>query len=335
MKAAKKQKKIFKPHYVLLMGLLVFFMFLPSSFPRNHNSSELYSHYLKGLLAVEREDYDLALRELRKAKNKDPYSVQVSLKEATVLVRTSKLKEAEVVLKKTRADNPNNLDVYLALVLVYSYAQDDQKLEQSYEQFLQKAHELKPKDIGVSEYLAQFYFYKKKPQEAIEIYEKILKSNPEYIEALFWLGYFYEQTGREEEAIGSWQQALVKDPLCAPVLNSLGYVYAEKGVNLEEAEVMVKKALEKEPSNGAYLDSLGWIYFKKGDYAQAKEYLVKAIMLIKDPDIYEHLGELCMKMNNLSEGLSYYQKGLAEFPNDDGLKLKIEEYDKKNSTSKK
>jgi len=330
MKATKSWKRILKPHFVLLMGLFIFFIFIPDSFSWSRNASGLYGHYLKGLLAVEKEDYDLALRELRKAKAKDPDSVHICLKEATVLVRIGKFKEAEAVLKTAQKANPDNLDTYLALVFVYSYAQEDQKLELEYGQFLRKAHELKPKDIGVSEYLAQFYFYKKRPREAIEIYEKILENNPEYTEALFWLGYFYEETGRGEEAISVWKKALIKDPLCAPVLNSLGYVYAEKGINLNEAEAMVKKALEQEPNNGAYLDSLGWVYFKNGDYNQAEEYLARAITCVKDPDIYEHLGDLYIKIDNLLEGLNYYQKGLTEFPEDEGLKLKIKKYDKKN-----
>ena len=175
---------------------LIFFIFFliitPVSFSQNQKlNKDLYSSYLKGLLYIERGDYLQGLEELGKAKAKDPKSIHIRLRMATVLIRLDRIDEAEAVLKEAKEIDSDNLDVSLALIFVYSYAEKDKELEEEYEVFLQKAHELKPKDIGISEYLAQFYFYKKKPKEAIAIYERILEVNPNYVEALFWLGYLY------------------------------------------------------------------------------------------------------------------------------------------------
>lgn len=99
-------------------------------------------------------------------------------------------------------------------------------------------------------------------------------------------------------------------------LNYLGYLYADSGVNLEEAEKLVKKALESEPDNGAYLDSLGWIYFKLGKMKKARVLLEKAIALEKDPEIYEHLGDLYSKSRLFLDALAAYAHSLELKPSE-------------------
>jgi tetratricopeptide (TPR) repeat protein len=210
----------------------------------------------------------------------------------------------------------------------------DKELEEEYEEFLEKVHRLRPQDLKASEYLAQYYFYKNRPQEAIKLYETIVEKKPDYLEGLFWLGYLYEEVGERDKAIKMWKKALKIEPNHAPTLNSLGYIYAEEGINLDEAEKMVKKALEIEPRNGAYLDSLGWVYFKKGDYQKAEEFLKKAISFSKDPVIYGHLGDLYVKMNNIKEAIGYYKEGVDNFPDNKNLREKLKKYEGKDKILK-
>ena len=307
----------------------------PLSFSQSQRSlTNLYSNYLKGLLYAEKGEYLKSLEELEHAKTSDPQSIHIRLKIASVLIRLNRLDEAEVVLKAAKEIDPENLDLSLALIFVYSYGEKNEDLENEYEDFLKKAHEKKPKDIGISEYLAQFYFYKKKPQAAIEVYEKILEINPGYVEALFWLGYLYEDCGQRGKALETWERGSNLDSSFAPILNCLGYTYAEEGVKLDLAEKMVRKALKEEPENGAYLDSLGWIYYKKGDLDKAKEYVLKAISLIQDPDVYEHLGDIYIDLGDQKEGIRYYQEGLLRFPGDKDLELKLKKYEKENKFPK-
>jgi tetratricopeptide (TPR) repeat protein len=304
-------------------------------FPQTKNNQFLYSHYLRGIFYIQKEDYLSALKELRKAKKLDSQSPYIRLKIASCLVRLGRVEEAERELKEIKKIDPDNIDASLALIFIYSYTKKDKELEKEYEDFLKKAHRVRPKDINISEYLAQFYFYKNRIKEAIEIYERIIENSPDYTEGLFWLGFLYEEYGKREKAIQLWKKVLKINPEHAPTLNSLGYIYAEEGVNLDEAESMIKKALEIEPQNGAYLDSLGWVYFKKGAYKKAEKYLKEAISLIKDPVIYEHLGDLYIKLGNLEEAVDYYKKGLKDFPEDKNLQKKLEKYERKDKILEK
>ena len=307
----------------------------PLSFPQSQRSlTNLYSNYLKGLLYAEKGEHLESLKELERAKASDPQSIHIRLKIASVLILLDRFDEAETVLKEAKEIDPENLDLSLALIFVYSYGERNEDLETEYEDFLKKAHDKKPKDIGISEYLAQFYFYKKKPQEAIDLYEKILESNPDYVEALFWLGYLYENYGQRSKALETWERGVKLDSSFAPILNCLGYTYAEEGIKLDLAEEMVKKALEEEPENGAYLDSLGWVYYKKGDIEKAKKYTLKAVDLIKDPDVYEHLGDIYIGLGDQEEGVRYYQEGLLRFPGNKGLESKLKKYEKEDKFPK-
>ncbi|MFA5008768.1 MAG: tetratricopeptide repeat protein [Candidatus Omnitrophota bacterium] len=329
---AAAKRKFLLPLVLFIISCICALNVFPAE---GQNIKDLYGDYLKGLFYAEEGNYEQALKELDKVKKLDPNSVYVRLKIASVLIRAGALDKAEVELKEAKGLNGESFDASLGLIFLYSYSQKDRELESEYEDFLKKAHKLKPADIKISEYLAQFYFYKKQPQEALTIYEGIIKAQPDYVDALFWLGYLYEELSRRDDAIKTWKKALQFAPAHAPTLNSLGYLYAEEGKNLDEAEGMVKKALTAEPENGAYLDSLGWVYYKKKDYKKAQEYLKKAIKGQEDPVIYEHLGDLYTVLNDKKEAFDFYKKGLERFPDNLELKNKVDKYGAENKIPKK
>jgi tetratricopeptide (TPR) repeat protein len=86
---------------------------------------------------------------------------------------------------------------------------------------------------------------------------------------------------------------------------------------------MIKKALELEPANGAYIDSLGWLYFKKGKTKEAIRELEKAIALIEDPVIYDHLGDAYFKLKDFGKAKENWEKSLKLLPGQDKVKEKI------------
>jgi len=295
--------------------------------------SSLYGSYLKGLAYFGNGKYAQSLKEFEKARSIDSASAHIRIKLAFVLMRLGKLDKAEKEFKEVKSLDPDKLEASLGLIFIYSYLGEKDKLESEYGYFLQRAHKLRPEDTRISEYLAQFYFYRKRLDDAIRIYKTIVKDHPDYIEAKYLLGYFYEEKGMRKEAIKIWKEVLDKNPSHVETLNALGYLYAEEGSNLDEAENMVKKALKQDPENSAYLDSLGWVYFKKNDYKNAKRYLEKAIAGAKDPVIYEHLGDVCIKLNNVEEAVKYYNEGLKLDPKNKDLKEKVDKYGKQDKTS--
>ncbi len=106
----------------------------------------------------------------------------------------------------------------------------------------------------------------------------------------FWYGSACERAGRVVEGEQYLSRYLAANPDSAETLNYLAYVWAERGVNLERAEIYIKKALQQEPENGAYWDTQGWIQYKQGDYGEAVKSLNQALRLTgDDPAILDHL----------------------------------------------
>ncbi len=313
----------------------LFFLLMSSSFALPQGKLKvLYGSYLKGLAYFDNGRYRESLKEFERAKGIDPTSSYIRVKEAFVLMRLGELDKAEKEFKKAKSLNPDKLESSLGLIFIYSYRGEKDKLESEYEYFLQRAHKLRPEDVRISEYLGQFYFYKKRLDDAIKIYGAIVKEHPDYIEGKYFLGYFYEEKGLRKKAIQIWKDVLKQNPSHAETLNALSYLYADEGRNLNEAEHMIKRALKQDSNNGAYLDTLGWICFKKKDYKDSEMYLKKAIRSIKDPVIYEHLGDLYIKLNNVKEALDNYNKGLKLDPKNESIRKKLDKYGRKDKNSK-
>lgn len=111
--------------------------------------------------------------------------------------------------------------------------------------------------------------------------------------------------------------------------NDLGYIWADHGMNLDEAEKMIRKAIEEDrkarkkanpdlkpeddKDNAAYLDSLGWVLFKQMKYKEAKEPLLKAIQDKKNGqhiEIYDHLADVHLALGEKAEALAIWKKSL-------------------------
>ncbi|HEC69463.1 MAG TPA: tetratricopeptide repeat protein [Candidatus Omnitrophica bacterium] len=311
---------------IFFLSLGVWFIF--SGFkigdkPPSKNINPAYSSYLKGLLSECYGDSQRALEEYLKAGKFDEESVSLQIRIAVQYIKLNKIPEALTILKELTQKEPVNLDAYLLLILIYSSQRKEKEATDVYEEMLSKLYKEKPGNLKIAENLAQFKFQKKDFNSALKIYETILKANPEYSDAYFWIGYIYEEKGQRQKAIEFWKQGLKFNPEHSDILNSLGYIYAEEGINLDEAEALIKRALEMEPDSPAYLDSLGWVYFKKGDYPKAKEYIEKAASFMKDPVILEHLGDVYYCSGSREQAKKIWEEVLKLQPENKVLEQKL------------
>lgn len=107
---------------------------------------------------------------------------------------------------------------------------------------------------------------------------------------------------------------LKKFPEDAYILNFVGYSLVELGREFERAESLLLKAEKIKPNDPYIEDSLGWLYFKKGDLEKAKVYLEKAFKNAQtdEPVIWEHLGDLYLKIEKKKEACELYKKALEK-----------------------
>ncbi|MBC2713098.1 MAG: tetratricopeptide repeat protein [Desulfosarcina sp.] len=160
-------------------------------------------------------------------------------------------------------------------------------------------------------YLGSFY-------EQVEAYEKAEKTlkdglglDPKNSRIHFRLGVVYDKWGKKESSIAAMKQVIRFEPDNANALNYLGYTYADMGINLDEAEQLIRKALEHKPGDGYITDSLAWVYYKRGQYEKALPLLEQAAGLVPDdPIVKEHLGDVYNKLGMTEKALQSYHQSI-------------------------
>lgn len=301
------------------------------------STAKALSHYIQAGIYERLNQLDRAAREYKLALKADKSSPQIHLRLAVALLKQNQLPEAADELSRaieyfeTQAPSSDQeasfIEAHTLLALVYSLQGKKDSAIAEYETALRGALANDPQNIRVHKSLAQLYLRENKFSDAEKTYRLILNLAPSDFEAHFFLGTMYEQQGKRYEAIQELKSALKFNPGYPEALNSLGYLYAEESINLEEAEAMVQKALTYQSDNGAYIDSLGWIYFKQGRYEEAIQELQEAVRIFPDPVIYEHLGDVYYKQDNLIKARENWQKSL-EIDSTENLRVKekLEKY---------
>lgn len=247
----------------------------------------LEANYYLFVIALEEKKWEEAIVHAKKVAQLKKDDPRIYFQMGYLYGLSRDLKKALKALKKAIELDPNNPDNFYLLGLTYQDANKYEKAEKSYI----RALELKPDNPDILLQLASLYDRKKEIEKALELFKKIISLQ-------------------------------AKNALA---LNYVGYTYAEQGVNLEEAENLIRQALETDPKNGAYIDSLGWVYFQKKDYEKARILLEEASQVLEDPVILDHLGETYQLTGRLPEAKNTWEKALKLDPKNKTLRNKLKE----------
>jgi tetratricopeptide (TPR) repeat protein len=121
-------------------------------------------------------------------------------------------------------------------------------------------------------------------REAAEMYAQMPQSH-----ALTWnkIGIAYHQMAQLNLAKKSYEKAVKLNPAYAEAINNLGTVaYAQK--SYRRATNHYKKAIAIAPASASMHSNLGTAYFARKRYEEASESYKKALDL--DPNVFEHRG---------------------------------------------
>ncbi|MGE5584625.1 MAG: tetratricopeptide repeat protein [Bacillota bacterium] len=129
---------------------------------------------------------------------------------------------------------------------------------------------------------AQSAYSRRKYDQAIQAYERVLELDPENTEARCDLGLCYWLAGKTDSAVEELERVLKAKPGYLPACNNLGFILAETKRDLERAVTLLEKAVDGEPANPVYMDSLGWAYFKQGRLDEAERTIKRALLFPSD-----------------------------------------------------
>jgi len=153
-----------------------------------------------------------------------------------------------------------------------------------------------PENAGFYLLLASMLEDEKKIKEASGALSEGLKVFPEHEKMRYFHGAMLEKLGDTDGAVREMEKILEKAPDNADALNFIAYTWTIQGVNLKDAEQMLKRAMKLKPDNPFILDSFGWNQFVLGKHQSALKYLEKAVGLKGDEEtILQHLLEVYAK----------------------------------------
>jgi tetratricopeptide (TPR) repeat protein len=111
------------------------------------------------------------------------------------------------------------------------------------------------------------------------------------------------------------EQVLDEFPDDVGAHNDLGYLYADQNKRPNRALRMTQYAVSKSPDNAAYRDSAAWALYRLGRYEEAAAELGQALALEEAADgvMFEHLGDVMVKLNDTEAARKAYQQAVAEF----------------------
>jgi len=268
-----------------------------------------------------------------------PYELLAQLHddEARALVRANQTDPANAEFKKAAQNyeqslliNPNHAATYMRLaeLLLVPLKQSERAVS-----VLTEGRRRYPDAPEFAYYLAIALRESKKAKEAVVMFEEALNeaqnAEADFLKPRFYVEYgaAAEEAGLYDKAAELFHKAIAMDPAnAAEPYNYLGYMWAEQNSHLDEAEDAIKRALQLDPENGAYLDSMAWVEYRQGKYDQALENLKRAIENLprEDAVVFEHLGDVYLKLNRVSQALESWQKAKTLDPSNKDLAAKID-----------
>lgn len=319
-------------YFVVIFGVMGFYLSANPAFALEDAKAQSLARYTMGVIHDFNGLTEDAIDQFKKSANYDDKNYAVHLRLGADYARLGKLSEAIKELKLALVQDPQNVQARYLLALIYSTQKDFDKAAAEYESILQSFSEAQPENLEIYGYLGQLYYSQKQYPKAIHQFETILSLDPKNTDVMFLLGTLYLEEGQKSKAVDLFNKILGINPEHDGSLNSLGYVYAEDSVKLDEAQGLVERALKVDPNNGAYLDTLGWVYFKKGDYPNALKYLKEADNLLKDPVIYDHIGDVYYKLNEPDNAKKYWNFSLEMQPDQKSVKEKIHDLERQQAS---
>ncbi len=150
--------------------------------------------------------------------------------------------------------------------------------------------------------------------EAEALYQHILRSQSDNIDALHLSGVLCTQTGRHDEAIDLIKKAIAINPHISAFHSHLGNAY-QNAEQYDEAIASYKTALQLEPNSVDIYTNLGALFHKLENYTEAATYYLHALRFNPQAaEFYNNLAIVLSEEKRYEEAEIYFRKAIQINP---------------------
>ena len=246
-----------------------------------------------------------------------PYSSQLMLKKADLLLATRKYLQALEILETAELFDSSDINLYILKTDAYLALDQQQKAVEILEAALQMFGGEERVDLLFE--LADVYDDYEEFDKVFDCLQLILEEEPTNEEALYKICFWTDFTGRNEESIRIHQKIIDEHPYNEIAWFNLGAAFQglklyEKAIDAYQYSVAIDEKFDYAYRN------MGDAYLRLRKYKDAIEVLEKVLELGRPEDvIYEAIGHCYQRLENYAQARFHYKK--AVHLNQDNSKL--------------
>jgi tetratricopeptide (TPR) repeat protein len=269
----------------------------------------------------ERDEVPKAMEAAEMAGDLYPYSAQLLIKKADILLASRRYREALDTLDKASLLDSNDINLYIlktdAWLALDQPAKAVQLLEEALHQFIGDER------TELLFELADVYDDYEDFEKVFDCLKMILEEDPNNEEALYKICFWTDFTGRNEESIRLHQQIIDEFPYNELAWFNLAAAY--QGLKLYEKAVdAYQYAITIEEKFDYAYRNMGDAFIRMRKYKEAIEALEKVNEISKPEDvIFEALGYCYDRLKNYAQARFHYRKASHLRPDDGKLYYKI------------
>lgn len=280
--------------------------------------------FLEAALAATDGEHRRALQLLDEILDKDPDDVVVLYERATVLAESGRADRAESELRALVTRHPDFYDAqkFLARLLLDRSGNDPSKIGDALVH-LQRAHRLRPDDLGSGITVAQILISQNRNEDAAKVLADMLDVSPDNRTINFLYAQVLTKLGRGNESAVYYERVLRADPAYVPAITQLVDIY-EKSNEFRKAAQVLEPLIELDPLNIELQRQQGMYYLRGGDSERARRRFEAAVKADpKEPRSRYFLAEALSDLGELKQGEELYRALLAETPNEPELLISL------------
>jgi Tfp pilus assembly protein PilF len=145
------------------------------------------------------------------------------------------------------------------------------------------------------------------PDQAIPLYEKARRNDPDLKTVAHHLAVLYDMQGDSSRSLAEYKLAIEVEPKNPDVFSDLGYYYFNRD-NFNDAERELRKALELDPKHAKALNNLGMVLASEKRFDESFQVFSKAV---GPAAAHSNVGVFMAKQGRIDEARKHFHEALA------------------------